>query len=98
MAERPLVFIFVFTYLNRRISRNGLQNQMHLYIQCTLSKVDFSNPISFSLSFYSYSLVFVIFVISIVLQRYFDYVDILCLQMFLRQVKDFMVEYAALRF
>ena len=54
MDERPLVFIFVFTYLHRQISFDGLQSQN--VFKYTLLKVDFHFA---SLSFYSYSLVFV---------------------------------------
>ena len=54
MDEKPLVFIFVFTYLNRRISFAGLQSQN--VFKHTLLKVDFLPPPLFhfaSLSFYS---------------------------------------------
>ena len=60
MDERPLVFIFVFLYLHCRISFDGLQSQ-NVFIH-TLLKVVFFQPPFFhfaSLSFYSYSLVFV---------------------------------------
>ena len=42
MDERPLVYIFVFTYLHRRISFDVLQSQ-NLF-KHTLLKVDFFNP------------------------------------------------------
>ena len=62
MDERPLVYIFVFTYLHRRISFDVLQSQN--VFKHTLIKVDFSpTPFFFlnfaSFSFHSYSLVFV---------------------------------------
>ena len=62
MDERPLVYIFVFTYLHRRISFDVLQSQN--VFKHTLLKVDFLNPPFFflnfaSFSFHSYSLVFV---------------------------------------
>ena len=61
MDERPLVFMFVFTYLHCRISFGGLQSQN--IFKHTLLKVDFFHPPPLfhfaSLSFYSYSLVFV---------------------------------------
>ena len=62
MDERPLVYIFVFTYLHRRISFDVLQSQN--VFKHTLLKVDFFNPpflfLNFaSFSFHSYSLVFV---------------------------------------
>ena len=61
MDERPLVYIFVFTYLHRRISFDVLQSQN--VFKHTLLKVDFFTPPPFlnfaSFSFHSYSLVFV---------------------------------------
>ena len=65
MNERPLVYIFVFTYLHRRISFDVLQSQN--VFKHTLLKVDFFYPPPFfffflnfaSFSFHSYSLVFV---------------------------------------
>ena len=63
MDERPLVYIFVLTYLHRRISFDVLQSQN--VFKHTLLKVDFFNPPPFfflnfaSFSFHSYSLVFV---------------------------------------
>ena len=62
MDERPLNYIFVFTYLHRRISFDVLQSQN--VFKHTFLKVDFFNPPPFflnfaSFSFHSYSLVFV---------------------------------------
>ena len=63
MDERPLVYIFVFTYLHRRISFDVLQSQN--VFKHTFLKVDFFTPtplffLNFaSFSFHSYSLVFV---------------------------------------
>ena len=57
MDERPLVFIFVFTYLHRRISFDGLQSQN--VFKHTILKVDSPLFHFASLSFYSYSLVIV---------------------------------------
>ena len=66
MDERPLVYIFVFTYLHRRISFDVLQSQNAF--KHTLLNVDFFNPspplffffLNFApFSFHSYSLVFV---------------------------------------
>ena len=62
MDERPLVFIFVFTYLHRQISFDVLQSQN--VFKHTLLKVDFFTPPPFflnfaSFSFHSYSFVFV---------------------------------------
>ena len=61
MDERLLDFIFVFIYLHRRISFDGLQSQN--VFKHTLLKVDFFSLPPFlyfaSLSFFSYSLVLV---------------------------------------
>ena len=56
MDERPLVFIFVFTYLHRRISFDGLQSQN--IFKHILLKVDFFTPPPFSLCIIFIPLIF----------------------------------------